>query len=91
MNMSDNVWERAISLKDGSTFFTGEHGDGVLSTDGFSDVGDWPSRTNFKGFGTRGNQTSNRTYAETVGPETLAAPRPTSLAAYGFRAVRTVE
>jgi hypothetical protein len=89
MNMSDNVWERVISLAVGSTFFDGRHGDGELDANGFADVQNWPSPTNFRGWGTRGNQISNRTHAETLGPETTAAQRPTTLSHYGFRAVRT--
>ncbi len=107
MNMSDNVWERVISLKDGITFFDGAHGDGELNANGYADVATWPVRDGFattlpnycKGWGTRGNQISNRTYAEVLTPETAATPRPTtvpgtvttSLVSYGFRAVRTAE
>jgi hypothetical protein len=88
MNMSDNLWERVISLTGGSLFFTGKHGDGVLDENGFADVSDWPSQTRFTGWGTRGNQISNRNNAETLAPETAAAMRPAALSAYGFRAVR---
>jgi hypothetical protein len=91
MNMSDNVWERVISLKDGLDF-NGQHGDGELDENGYANTPTWPMLTNFKGWGTRGNQTSNRTHAETLAPETTntaAALRAAALSAYGFRAVRT--
>ena len=105
MNMSDNVWERVISLAGGSIFFDGTHGDGVLATNGDANVGSWPepSAAGFTrgGWGTRGNQTSNRTHAElsrnagdavvtAVGnPELATALRPAGLSHFGFRAVRT--
>ena len=90
MNMSDNVWERVISLQDGSTFFDGRHGDGTLAENGDADVENWPNPTDrFEGWGTRGNQTSNRSQAETTGPETPGALRPAGLSHFGFRAVRT--
>lgn len=96
MNMSDNLWERVISLKDGIVYFDGAHGDGELNAAGQPDVSTWPLNTGattalnyFKGWGTRGNQTSNRSVSEAIAPETAAAQRPTALLSYGFRAVRT--
>jgi formylglycine-generating enzyme required for sulfatase activity len=90
MNMSDNVWERVISLQGGSTFFDGRHGDGRLADNGDADVETWPNTTDrFFGWGTRGHQVSNRSQAETTGPETPAALRPGGLSHFGFRAVRT--
>ena len=105
MNMSDNVWERVISLTDGSTFFTGVHGDGILAVNGDANIESWPepSAAGFQrgGWGTRGNQTSNRTHGEltrnaagavitAVGnPELPTALRPAGLSHFGFRAVRT--
>jgi len=87
MNMSDNVWDRVITLDAGSTFFDGIHGDGSLAANGDANVLNWPSPADARGFGVRGNQTSNRT--QVAGQETAAALRPTNGQNFGFRAVRT--
>ncbi|HOU17514.1 MAG TPA: SUMF1/EgtB/PvdO family nonheme iron enzyme [Candidatus Marinimicrobia bacterium] len=56
MELSGNLWERYITVakycSNGSTWietgvssFDGRHGDGVLTTNGFADVTNWPSPT----------------------------------------------
>ena len=98
LHMSDNVWERVISL-DGGLGFTGEHGDGVLTASGEANTPNWPTlplSTNPIKFGSRGYEISNRTWVNPVAPNYLGAPeylgaRTTgaTYANYGFRAVRT--
>lgn len=85
LNMSDNVWERCITVANiQGRAFTGDHGDGELDAAGNSNVTNWPNTTNV-GAGFRGNAVSDRTNAT----YTESLSRGTNLIAYGFRAVRT--
>lgn len=90
MEMSGNVWERAVTTGNASgATFTGTLGDGLLSVTGDADVISWPSTTSV-GVGLRGNayynpsinpsRTSDRTNATTVSN--------TRLSTYGGRGVR---
>jgi hypothetical protein len=46
LNFSDNVPERVININTGAgRAFTGEHGDGNLTANGFSNVVNWPAQT----------------------------------------------
>lgn len=55
MELSGNLWERFITvakycwngtwIATGVSSFDGQHGDGVLTTDGFANVTNWPSPT----------------------------------------------
>lgn len=43
LDLSGNLWERPVTLgNDTGRGFTGTHGDGVLSADGFATNSDWP-------------------------------------------------
>lgn len=45
MNLSDNVPERVVNIStDLGRAYTGEHGDGSITADGFSNVTNWPSQ-----------------------------------------------
>ena len=96
MNMSDNLWERCVnvSTEAGRSFIPVE-GDGIL--DEGSNAGDayvpkdlydetscWPGK---EGFGFRGNQVSNRTYAESQWINKGEAERNPYT---GFRGARSV-
>jgi formylglycine-generating enzyme required for sulfatase activity len=60
MEMSGNLWERAINLSstDGKAF-TGNHGDGNLATTGDHNVSSWPSSTSTNGVRLKGGSFSN--------------------------------
>lgn len=88
MELSGNLWERAVSVANGR-FFTGVLGDGTLPANGDADAADWPT-TNASGAGLRGGnwyhaassaRVSDRGYAAYVD-----AGRRNN---YGGRAVRS--
>ena len=107
MEMSGNLWERCITVAkycwNNSTWnnltnagsFDGRHGNGVLSSTGFADVTNWPSRTATSGYtaygaGFRGGGWSNSSSHLRVSYRYLAAyPSATRSDYYGFRCART--
>src|SRR3989339_426945 len=53
-NLSGNLWERCVTMgHEVGRGFDGQHGDGVLSEDGFSNVANWPDQDG-AGAGNRG-------------------------------------
>ncbi len=54
MDMSGNVWERTVTIGNGTgRNFTGDHGNGVITSAGLADVSNWPG-SNAIGIGFRG-------------------------------------
>lgn len=91
MEMSGNVWERAITTGNAAgAAYTGALGDGELTVFGDADTATWPANATALGLGLRGNayynpsanpsRTSDRTNATTVSP--------TRNYTYGGRGVR---
>lgn len=96
MEMSGNLYEHCVTLGNSiGRAFTGLHGDGLLTEEGYADVENWPGLVrgkiqNGKGSGFRGGywfleppylQISNREFAAFSSFENSRS--------YGFRAVRT--
>jgi formylglycine-generating enzyme required for sulfatase activity len=55
LGLSGNLWEYAVSVDaPAGRAFTGRHGDGKLTIDGYADVSGWPSATDAVGIGFRG-------------------------------------
>jgi len=90
LEMSGNVWEHTVSAaSDSGRLFTGIHGDGLLTPEGFANETNWPTPT-ANGTGLRGGgwnsaaahlRISDRSLASTV-----SASRNTE---YGGRGVRS--
>lgn len=54
MDMSGNLWERVVNVVNApARAYTGNHGDGVLTNDGYADVVNWPG-SDAIGIGKRG-------------------------------------
>lgn len=60
-NLSGNVWERCITIgHELGRVYDGQHGDGILTEDGFADVPHWPGKDG-AGAGNRGGVWSSPT------------------------------
>jgi len=65
LDLSGNLWERTVTVGNATgRAFTGTHGDGVLSTNGFATNSDWPGHdgddvTGATGSGLRGGSWTN--------------------------------
>jgi len=98
MEMSGNLWERAVTIGDATgRNYTGTHGDGELSTNGHANSTAWPGITSGEvtgatGSGFRGgawNVVLSRMRLSDRGPATST---PTNrYSNYGFRGVRTAQ
>lgn len=98
MEMSGNLGERTISLADATgRAYTGVHGDGSLSRNGYSNQSSWPGITSGEvtgatGSGFRGGSWSSTAATATVSDRTNANDAATSLTrtnALSGRGVRT--
>jgi uncharacterized protein (TIGR02145 family) len=93
MEMSGNLWERLITIGNSAgRQFAGLHGDGDLSTDGSSNIGNWPG-SDAVGAGFRGGSYYYSTSYLQVSDRRRAADSYYN-ARYnndGFRCVHTVE
>lgn len=91
LDMSGNVWEQVVTVgSPQGRSYTGLHGDGYLTSDGFADVTSWPDPS---GSGLRGGDWFNSVGTLRISDRTLAAYPVSSRAQanIGFRAVITVE
>ena len=62
LELSGSLWEYVLTLGNAEgRAFTGLHGDGTLSADGFADAGFWPSSTTAVGIGFRGGSYQDAT------------------------------
>ena len=93
MEMSGNLWERVVTV--GSTQgrdFTGVHGNGTLSTNGYADISTWPGYittevTGATGSGLRGGSFTDN-YMNTSSRELASLDWSDRFKNDGFRAVR---
>lgn len=92
MELTGNVYERAVSAGNPQgRAFNGLHGDGLISTNGTSNVANWPLDTG-EGFGYRGAAYINNTPYLFVSDRNDAANSFSgSNSRIGFRGVRTAE
>lgn len=92
LNFAGNLWERTISVGNATgRTFTGQHGNGILDTNGNADASNWPG-SNAVGTGLRGGgylQAANalRISNRFNGAAVLATR--TAGSTYGIRGVRT--
>ncbi len=96
MEFSGNVAERTVSVGNAQgRAFTGSHGDGVLSTNGFATNADWPGYasgevTQSAGSGVRGGSWSDASARLRISDRQEATqPISNRHSRLGFRAVRT--
>ena len=96
MEMSGNLWERAITVGNvRGRLFTGSHGDGILTSDGYANNGDWPQQSGGKvgganGAGFRGGNYNFSTLTLRVSNRSWALYSNTENGStYGWRAART--
>lgn len=92
MELSGNLWERAVTV--GHTTgraFTGLHGNGVLTVDGYADVANWPPNSTANGAGLRGGQYSGPADNARVSDRVIAAVAgvPHRANDLGWRGVRS--
>lgn len=73
LELSGNVWERAVTLgaADGRAF-TGQHGNGLITFDGLADVTNWPAATG-AGVGFRGGSWAEAASALAIANRARAA------------------
>lgn len=98
MELSGNLWERTVSVGNsvGRNFTRQEHGNGVLSLNGFCDISTWPGynlgEVKFAGGSSfRGGTWTDGTDQLRISDRKLASLiRSGRLVDYGFRAVRSV-
>ena len=98
MEMSGNLQERTISIGNAEgRAFTGLHGDGILSTNGWANSVNWPGIANGEVTGATGAGLRGGSYANTdprVSNRSDATQTTTATnraATYGFRAVRSAQ
>jgi hypothetical protein len=97
MELSGNLWERTVTVgnAEGRTY-TGVHGNGALSSNGYADVAAWPGLTGGEvtgadGSGFRGGNWFNGTvYARASDRDNAAYTYTGRGVANGFRAVRRI-
>ncbi len=90
MELSGNLWERAVTLGNGlGRAFTGLHGNGLLDAAGGADVTNWPGATAMGG-GFHGGGYANPTTLVRVSDRNFAGlTNPNRSPDFGFRCVRT--
>lgn len=88
--MSGNVWEHTVSVaSDSGRLYTGVHGNGLLTPEGFADESSWPSIT-ANGTGLRGGGWNSPTERLRIADRALASSITASRnSEYGGRGVRT--
>lgn len=91
MELGGNVNERVVSASAGTGNFTGNHGDGTLTTDGDANVTAWPA-ADAVGSGTRGGQwNAAQGRARTADRYNAAITYSVRSMSYGGRGIRTWE
>ncbi len=90
LEMSGNVWERTVSAaSDSGRFYTGIHGNGLLTSTGHADVVNWPGATG-NGAGLRGGGWNSPAAALRIADRSLAAAvEPGRDETFGGRGVRS--
>jgi formylglycine-generating enzyme required for sulfatase activity len=90
MELSGNIWERAITVghSSGRAFQGRYHGDGMLDTSGNPNVTNWPG-TNAVGVGFRGGSWDFTDYAPISARNIAAGIYPARYNSYGGRGVRS--
>lgn len=95
MELSGNAWELCVAADAVGVGFTGEHGNGQLTTTGFADVANWPSgeaTTANNGTVNRGGsyyETSNHPWYLAVSNRNPAIVSAARGIFYAYRAART--
>jgi formylglycine-generating enzyme required for sulfatase activity len=96
MELSGNLWERTVTVGNAAgQAFSGTHGDGVLSSDGYGTNSDWPGQsagkiTGATGSGFRGGTWDDAaTYARVAARAVAAASNANRFDDNGFRGART--
>jgi formylglycine-generating enzyme required for sulfatase activity len=97
MEMSGNGAELVVSMATATGLsYTGIHGDGLLSADGFANTTDWPGLTGGKvsastGAGSRGGGWNSFNTGSTISDRSLATIIPGATVTTGPRGVRSVQ
>jgi formylglycine-generating enzyme required for sulfatase activity len=91
MEMSGNLWERTVTIGNASgRAFTGQNGNGQLTSTGDANVSNWPSVSTAQGAGCRGGSWHDDYSDVQVSDRDGAAYTDTSRGSeYGFRSVRS--
>lgn len=90
LELSANLWEHPVTVAYGR-FFTGQHGNGVLTSDGKADVALWPdAESAWGGFGNRGGAfVYSSTWSYTANRGSGAGTSAGRFNYYGGRGVRS--
>jgi formylglycine-generating enzyme required for sulfatase activity len=92
MDMTGNILELCVGLDANGTAYTGNHGNGVLTSLGASDVANWPSTASGTGIIARGGswyETSNRFAYLSLSGRIYGYISNTRSVQYGGRGIRT--
>jgi formylglycine-generating enzyme required for sulfatase activity len=92
LDMTGNLWERPVTVGNPTgRSYTGQHGDGTITSEGTSNVTNWPLAGGI-GSGYRGgywNSTSDEGVLRIAGRQYAAQPSDRRRERYGIRGVRT--
>jgi len=92
MEMTGNVWETVVWLDATGVNFTGNHGNGMLTTNGQADVSSWPAPGLATGMGIRGGDwlsVSNRFCFLSISGRCAGTMGTARASSYGGRGCRT--
>ncbi|HOY95064.1 MAG TPA: SUMF1/EgtB/PvdO family nonheme iron enzyme [Catalimonadaceae bacterium] len=90
MEMTGNIWERAISMSNAEgRSFAGTHGDGTLATTGEANVTSWPANTTAVGTRLKGGSFNSTLTYLNVSDRLDLADLSSRAVNYGGRGIRT--